>query len=133
MAAGQLGQDGDVGLPPPLALRRAPLLEAEAGGEIQAVGELAAEEGRALLQRVGRGVARCAQPVQVDAGAVRGDLHVFASGHEVRLEERSQLRQGPAELRPRIVRPVPEEVAQPLAPLRAACPDEVGDEGPGLA
>jgi hypothetical protein len=133
VAPGQLGQDRDVGLPPSLALRGAPLLEAEAGGKIQAVGELAAEEGGALLQPVRRGGARCPQPVQVDAGAVRGHLHVLASGHEVRVEERAQLRQRPAELRPRVVRSVPEEVAQALAPLGAACADEVGEEGPGLA
>ena len=69
------------------AFRRAPLLEAEAGGQVQPVDELPAEEGgrppRGLRWWRGRARGQCAsRPTRRAFGA---DLHVLALRGEVRL------------------------------------------------
>ena len=56
------------------------------------------------------------------------DLDVLAAGDEVRREGGAQLGQRPAELRARIVRPFPQEIAEPLAQVGPARGHEVGDE-----
>jgi hypothetical protein len=121
----QLSQNGHVRLPQALAFSGAPLLEAETRRQVESVDELASEQRRTFLERLGRRISGNADSRDVDECAVRFQLDAVAHRHEMRVEGRAELCQAPAERRAWIVRSFPEEVAEALAKMRPAGRGEV--------
>src|SRR5262245_2395079 len=77
-------------------------------------------------------IARFTGSKKIDAGALRLKGNAFAVGGEafdsLIVHERAQFAQGPAERSARIVRYLPEEFAQRVAPLRRSPEDQVSQE-----
>ncbi len=66
--------------------------------------------------------------MKIDRNAVRFEFDTFAIGDQVLVEQRPEFREAPAKLGARVIRSIPQELAQPVAQLRAAAPDEIRKE-----
>ena len=75
--------------------------------------------------------------LEVDADGVDLDPHLLAVGDEpgfaAHVDQRAQLAERPAQRRARVVRHLPQQLAQPLAPLRPGAKDEVAEQRARLA
>ena len=104
----------------PLALRQAPLMEAVAVGEVEPIEELAGKQPGNDFERldIGAGDLRRGQnldAVEVDHCIAGGEADTLAVGRKTLrravIDQRPELGETPAQRRPRIVWPIPEEVA----------------------
>ncbi len=123
-----------------VALGHAPVVEAMAGGQIEAVEELALEQLSRFLQRGQLGLLntrgkQLLDPPEIDEDAPREEHDPLAVGTQAHgrgvVDHDPQLAQAPAQRAARVVRSIPEEVAQALPQLRRAHGDQVAEQGPG--
>lgn len=122
-----------------LALGHAPVVEAVAAGQLEAVEELALQRARRLLERLERRLRERPAAVEpgkhrrgVDLAGVRGEGDLVAVGLQARraglVDHAAQFGQAPAQRRAGVVGTFPEQVAQRRARLRHAGGDEVAEQ-----
>src|SRR5690606_3219658 len=141
-AADEHGAQARVQRPRLGALGLEPGLEGVEIGQQQALEQLAAAQRRQRLELVARQRLEAAprrgpQHLQVEAAGREPHLHVGARGDEaggaLDVEHRAQLGEAPAQRRARVVRHVPEQITQLLAPVRPPGDREVAEQRPRLA
>ena len=137
----QRRQHPHVQSPHHLALGQAPFPIAETVGQVQPLQQLSAELGGGGLQRRPPDVLDAPgqerpHPVPIDVRAGGVERHLVPVGDQVAeptpLQQRLQLPQRPAQLRPRIVRRVPEQLRKAFSPMRAAGGHQEPKQGTGF-
>jgi hypothetical protein len=127
--------------PRPFALARAPRVELDTVGQIQAFQEGAFETLGGTQQLRERGVREASflegtDGEEVDVGAARLESYPIPVGREpchVRaVEEGPYLGKAPPQRSPWVVRHLPQQIAEPLTGLRPTGGDQIAEERPGL-
>ena len=137
----QRGQDDEPQRAPSLPFRYAPLVKSKTCRKVQPFREFAGEQPCGLLQlqrRCRRNLAsrQCRKAHEIRFSARRREGDTIPVGHQtsgaVRLEHRPKLRQAPAQCRTRVVRPLPQQVAQMLPRMRSTGRDKIDEQRAGL-
>ena len=115
----------------------APLVEAVARGQLEAAEKFTGEQLRRLFQRRQRdvlapGFEQALRPFDIDNGTERQKRHSLAIGDQPdrvrRIDNATQLGEAPSQGRARIVRAVPQQIAQRLARMRASGGNEIPEQ-----
>ena len=112
-------------------------MEAVARGQLEAAEKLTGEQLRRLFQRRQRdvlapGFEQALRPFDIDNGTERQQRHSLAIGDQPdrvrRIDNATQLGEAPSQGRARIVRAVPQQIAQRLARMRASGGNEIPEQ-----